>query len=89
MARWATGDRGGAAAFATTPEATAALFAVAPRGAPTALLCAEAPPGSTPPPTDAGPSVACTYALAEGGLATLVVVSSAARGAAVVASTVS
>lgn len=88
MARWASGDASGAAAYATSAAATVGLFAVAPRGLPTALECAEASPVPSTDATAAGPPMACTYALAEGGVATLFVVSTAARGAAVFSATV-
>lgn len=82
MARWATADGAGALSFATSADAVAALFAVEPRGTPAALGCGEVPGA-------AGAIRACTYALAEGGLATLRVTSTPERGAMVSSAAVS
>lgn len=80
MARWATGDQAGAGAFATSVDAVTALFAVAPRGSPVALGCGESGAGGT--------ARACTYALAGGGQATVIVTSTPERGAVVSSVTV-
>lgn len=80
MARWAAGDQAGAGAFSTSSDAVTALFAVAPRGAPAALGCGDTGAG--------GAARACTYVLAGGGQATVVVTSTPERGAVVSSVTV-
>ncbi|HET7487328.1 MAG TPA: hypothetical protein VFJ85_05320 [Acidimicrobiales bacterium] len=89
MHHWASGDRAGAVVFSTGDAAVAALFGTIPAGEPSALGCAPAPAPAPPgdPAGDPRP-VACRYALAQGGVATVLVDSVPERGAVVFATSV-